>query len=93
VEGSQNALVPVTPRAGWHGRHIYDILIERLERLERVLVVHGFQDPVPRIQFHLKILQRLSQKSKIDTDEILWSLVEATELADIYCCFPMVSQI
>jgi hypothetical protein len=83
--------VPTTPRAAWQGRHIYDILAERISRLERVLVAHGFKDPVPRIQFHLEILQRLSRKSKIDSDEVLWSLVEATELADICCYFPRLS--
>ena len=76
-------------RSGWQGKSLYEIVIDRLSRLERVLVSYGFPDPIPRIQFHLKILQHLQKfPTRIDTDEILWSLVEATELSDIYCSLP-----
>ena len=86
------ALVPITPREGWMGKHVYDIVIERLLHLERVLVAHGFDEPVPRIHFHVKILESLRRTPSIDTDETLWSLVEATELADIYCSLPALSE-
>src|SRR5690348_16638142 len=81
-------LVPITPKAARDGQPIYDILTGRLLRLERVLVAHAFEDPVTRIQFHLAILRRLHEKCSIDTDETLWSLVEATKLEDIYCSLP-----
>jgi hypothetical protein len=84
-------LIPITPKAGWAGRPIYDILVDRLSRLERVLMARGFDDPVPRIQFHLSILRRLRQRPNIESSEALWSLVEATELADVYCSFPVMS--
>ena len=84
-------LIPITSKAAWDGLPIYDILSDRLSRLEQVLVGHGFPDPVPRIQFHLTILRRLRQRPSIDSDETLWSLVEATELADIYCGLPIMS--
>jgi hypothetical protein len=85
VGSEDKALIPVTTRAAYKGMHIYDILIERLSRLERILVSYGFDDPVPRMQFHLRILERLRRIPNIDSDETLWSLVEATELTDIYC--------
>jgi hypothetical protein len=88
---AQTELVPITPKPAWDGLPIYDILTERLSRLERVLVAHGFGDPVPRIQFHLGILRRLRQRPGVDNDETLWSLVEATELADMYCSLPVMS--
>jgi len=91
VGGAQTELVPITSKAAWDGLPIYDILIERLSRLERVLVAHGLQDPIPRIQFHLAILRRLAQGPAMDSDETLWSLVEATELADMYCSLPVMS--
>lgn len=91
MDGAQTGLVPITPKAAWDGLRIYEILAERLSRLERVLVAHGFEDPVPRIRFHLAILRRLHQRPGIDSDETLWSLVEATELGDIYCSLPMMS--
>ena len=91
MDGAQTELVPITPKAAWDGLPIYDILTGRLSRLERVLVAHGFEDPVPRIQFHLAILRRLRQRPGIDSDETLWSLVEATELADMYCSLPVMS--
>jgi hypothetical protein len=91
VDGAPKGLVPVTPKAAWDGLPIYDILAERLSRLERVLVAHGFDDPVPRIQFHLAVLRRLRERPNVDSDEILWSLVEATELADMYCSLPTMS--
>jgi hypothetical protein len=91
MDSVQTGLVPITPRAAWDGLPIYDILAERLSRLERVLVANGFEDPVPRIQFHLAILRRLPQRPWVNNDETLWSLVEATELADIYCSLPLMS--
>ncbi len=62
--------------------------MERLSRLELLLVARGFDDPVARIQFHLRILKRLRRTPGINSDETLWSLVEATELANIYCTVP-----
>ena len=91
MDGARKGLVPITPKAAWDGLSIYDILTERLLRLERVLVAHGFEDPVRRIQFHLAILRRLRRRPGIDSDETLWSLVEATELADMYCSLPVMS--
>ena len=87
----QTVVIPITPKTAWDGLPIYDILAERLLRLERVLVGHGFEDPVPRIQFHRAVLRRLRQRPGIDSDETLWSLVEATELADVYCSLPIMS--
>lgn len=81
-------LIPITTRAAYEGKHIYEILIERLLRLEQMLIGRGFEGPVPRIQFHLRILERLRQERNVRDDETLWSLVEATELADTYCTLP-----
>jgi hypothetical protein len=83
LDHNLTGLVPVTPKAAWEGLNIYEILIGRLMRLERALVANGFEDPVPRIQFHLGVLRALQVHHRIDSDETLWSLVEATELADI----------
>lgn len=82
------ALVPITSRAGWEGQHIYDILTDRLRRLERVLVANGFEEPISRIQFHLDTIQQLRQSPGVNSDHALWSLIEANELADIYCSLP-----
>ena len=84
----EKGLVSITTRSGWEGKHIYQILIERLSYLERVLAGYGFAFPVPRIRFHIEILRHLQRRPGIGSDEILWSLGEATELADIYCCLP-----
>jgi hypothetical protein len=88
VCSSESALVAITSESAWEGLPIYEILTERLLRLERMLVGRGFSDPIPRIQFHLEILRKLRERAGVDTDETLWSLVEATELADIYCTLP-----
>jgi hypothetical protein len=88
VAPEEFGLIPVTTRAAYEGKHIYQILIERLVRLEHMLIGRGFQSPVPRIQFHLRILERLQHARQIGDDETLWSLVEATELADTYCTLP-----
>lgn len=89
MDGVLTGLVPITPKAAWAGLRIHDILAQRLSRLERVLMAHGFDDPIPRIQFHLAILGKLRDQPGVGSDEILWSLVEATELADIYCSLPI----
>lgn len=57
LDHNLTGLVPVTPKAAWEGLNIYEILIGRLMRLERALVANGFEDPVPRIQFHLGVLR------------------------------------
>lgn len=82
------ALIPVTTREAYSNKHIYQILIERLVRLEHMLVGRGFERPITRIQFHLGILEKLQLTPSIADDRTLWSLVEATELADIYCSLP-----
>jgi hypothetical protein len=88
VSLEQFGLIPVTTRSAYEGKHIYQILIERLVRLEQMLISRGFGGPIPRIQFHLRILENLQQTRHIGDDETLWSLVEATELADTYCTLP-----
>jgi hypothetical protein len=82
------ALIPVTTREAYSDQHIYQILIDRLARLEHMLVGRGFEGPITRIQFHLRILEKLRLTPGIADDQTLWSLVEATELADIYCSLP-----
>jgi hypothetical protein len=82
------ALIPVTTREAYSNKHIYQILIDRLIGLEHMLVSRGFEGPISRIQFHLRILKELQRTPRIADDQILWSLVEATEVADIYCTLP-----
>jgi hypothetical protein len=82
------ALIPVTTREAYSNKHIYQILIDRLIGLEHMLVGRGFEGPIARIQFHLRILKELQRTPRIADDQTLWSLVEATELADIYCTLP-----
>src|SRR5579872_502925 len=82
------ALIPVTTREAYSNKHIYQILIDRLIGLEHMLVSRGFEGPISRIQFHLRILNELQRTPRIADDQTLWSLVEATELADIYCTLP-----
>lgn len=83
--------MPITSRAAWAGKSIYEILIERLTRLEAILVAQGFSSPIARIRFHLEILCHLQRAPAIESDEVLWSLIEATELSDIYCSLPVMS--
>jgi hypothetical protein len=82
------ALIAVMTREAYSNKHIYQILIDRLIGLEHMLVSRGFEGPISRIQFHLRILKELQRTPRIADDQILWSLVEATELADIYCTLP-----
>jgi hypothetical protein len=82
------ALIPITTREAYSNKHIYQILIDRLIGLEQMLVARGFEGPIARIQFHLRILAQLQSTPRIADDQTLWSLVEATELADIYCTLP-----
>src|SRR5579872_2185129 len=77
------SLIPITSPAGWLGKPIYENLIERLVRLELVLIGLGVARAVPRLQYHLATLRRLQEHNAVDSDETLWSLLEATELADI----------
>ena len=84
-------LAPLCLPLAWRGQSIYDILIGRLTWLERTLVARGFDDPVQRIQFHIETMRQLRECPRIDSDRTLWSLVEATELADIYCGMPAMS--
>ena len=82
------ALIPITTREGYNNKHIYQILIDRLILLEHMLVGRGFKGPIARIQFHFRILEELRRTPYIADDQTLWSLVEATEMADIYCTLP-----
>ena len=86
-----SALLPVTSRAAWQGKSIYEILGDRLIRLESLLVTNCVTDAAGRIQFHINTIRQLMQKPSIDDDLVLWSLIEATELSDIYCGLPAIS--
>ena len=88
---AQNQLLPITTRAGYAGKHIYEILTDRLLALQSMLGSYGFTSPIHRIRIHLEILKRLREGYGIQSDEVLWSLVEATELTDIWCAMPRMS--
>lgn len=81
-------LIPVTTRAAYTGKHIYEILAERLIRLEQMLTGRGFEGPIPRIQFHLRTLKRVKDAQNPLDEETLWSFVEATELAEASSALP-----
>lgn len=89
---ANSTLIPITPRAGWEGYPFLDILADRLQRLEHYLAGHGFAKPIPLINFHLKTLAKLREKQSVESDQILWALVEAEGLSNIYCCMPMMSE-
>ncbi len=61
MDGPQTELVPITTKAAWDGMPIYEILSERLSRLERVLVAQGFEDPVPRPERCVRNLELFSK--------------------------------
>jgi hypothetical protein len=54
-----NDLIPITSKAGYAGKPIYDVLSERIKLLELMLIGRGFSAPIERTGKRLDILSRL----------------------------------